>query len=80
MSLIAVESRNKESSFDSPPPHQEQGNKIFLSARLKWLMPQTAMLGDDVLIAETRLQTGRKIVPQNQTKYLASALASKSAF
>ena len=81
MSLIAVDGRNKESSFDSPPPHQEQGKKILLSARLKsrdWA--GSAMLGDDVLIADTRLQTGRKVAPQNQPKCLASALASQSPF
>lgn len=80
MSLIAVEGHNKESSFDSPPPHQEQGKKILLSARLKWRDSGSAMLGDDVLIAETRLQTGRKVAPQNQPKCLASALASQSPF
>ena len=80
MSLIVIESHNKESSFDSPPPHQEQGKKILLSARLKSLMPHTAMLGDDVLIADIYLQTGRKITPQNQPKSLASALASQSPF
>jgi len=80
MSLITVESRNKESSFDSPPPHQEQGKKILLSARLKWRDSGSAMLGDDVLIAHTCLQTGRKVTPQNQSKNLASALASQSAF
>jgi len=79
ISLIAVEGRNKESSFDSPTPHQEQGKKILLSARLKWRDSGSAMLGDDVLIADTRLQTSREIAPQNQPNRLASALAPQSA-